>query len=45
MRGLPHSIPLLFLLTKHPLFLRSFGTGTEMGAFGCGKAGGDPSLE
>ncbi|XP_052627480.1 putative cytochrome c biosynthesis ccmC-like mitochondrial protein [Lactuca sativa] len=23
----------LFLLTKHPLFLRSFGTGTEMGAF------------
>ncbi|KAI3776174.1 hypothetical protein L1987_45945 [Smallanthus sonchifolius] len=22
-----------FLLTKHPLFLRSFGTGTEMGAF------------
>jgi heme exporter protein CcmC len=24
---------LLFLLTKHPLFLRSSGTGTEMGAF------------
>ncbi|KAL8228527.1 hypothetical protein R6Q57_016111 [Mikania cordata] len=23
----------LFLLTKHPLFLRSFGTGTELGAF------------
>ena len=23
----------LFLLTKHPLFLRSFGTGIEMGAF------------
>ncbi|CAK7322419.1 unnamed protein product [Dovyalis caffra] len=23
----------LFLLTKHPLFLRSSGTGTEMGAF------------